>query len=72
MQIAEHIDEARPVTFTGQYLSADEVGTLAVLVQELRDLTQSRRTFAAASELLARLKLEAVPSHLVHDDTLEY
>ncbi len=72
MQIAEHIAETRPVVFTGQYLSADEVGTLAALMQELRDLTQSRRTFAATNELLARLTHEAAPSHLVHDDTLEY
>ena len=72
MQIAEHIEHARSAVFAGQYLSADEVGKLAALLQELRDVTQSRRTFAATDELLARLKLEAVPSHLVHDDTLEY
>ena len=44
MRIAEHIEKAPPVALTGQYLSADEVGTLAALMQELRDLTQSRRT----------------------------
>ena len=71
MRIAEHIEESRPVAFTGQYLSADEVGTLAALMRELRDVTQSRRTFAAASELLQRLTTETYQPNLVHD-TLEY
>ena len=71
MRIAEHIEEALPVAFTGQYLSADEVGTLAALMRELRELTQSRRTFAAASEFLQRLTAEAYQPNLVHD-TLEY
>ena len=72
MQIAEHIEHSRSAVFTGQYLSADEVGALAALMQELRDLTQSRRTFAAASELLDRLTRETGSSHVAHGDTLEY
>ena len=71
MRIAEHIEKAPPVALTGQYLSADEVGTLAALMQELRDLTQSRRTFTATSELLQRLTNETNQPNLVHD-MMEY
>ena len=72
MRTAEHSDDSRPVTFTGQFLSADEVGTLSALMQDLRDLTQSRRTFAAASDLLSRLTTENDHPHLVHDQMFEY
>ena len=65
-------DETQVATVTGQFLSADEVGKLAVLMQELRDLTQSRRTFAAANELLARLSTSVNDSSLVPHDILEY
>ena len=72
MRTAEHIEESRPVAFTGQFLTGDEIGTLAALMQELRDLTQSRRTFAAANDLLARLSIESDHPHLVHDQSFEY
>lgn len=65
-------DGTRAESFTGQYLSADEVGKLAVLMQELRDLTQSRRTFAATNVLLARLSASDNESSLVPHDVLEY
>lgn len=61
-----------PVTYGGRYLSAEEVGQLAGLMQELRELTQSRRTFAAANELLSRLTSEAQQPHLVPQDAPDY
>ena len=72
MWTAVHSDISRPVAFTGQFLSADEIGTLAALMQELRDLTQSRRTFAAVNELMARLATESDHPHLVQDQPFEY
>ena len=72
MRTAELNDQTNPVTFTGQFLSGDEVGKLAALMQELRDLTQSRRTFAAANELLSRLTTESDHPHLVQDASFEY
>ena len=72
MRTAEHIEEPRPVSFTGQFLTGDEVGKLAALMQELRDLTQSRRTFAAVNDLMSRLATESDHPHLVHDQSFEY
>ena len=72
MRTAEHSDTSPPVSFTGQFLSADEVGTLAALMQELRDLTQSRRTFAAVNDLMGRLATVSDHPHLVQDASFEY
>ncbi len=65
MQYAVGNEQSEPVTYGGQYLSAEEIGRLAGLIQELRELTQSRRTFAAANELLARIATETQQSSLV-------
>ena len=72
MRIAEQSDTSKPATFTGQFLSADEIGTLAALMQELGDLTQSRRTFAAVNDLMSRLTTESEHPHLVQDASFEY
>ena len=56
---------------SGTYLNADEIGILVGLMQELRDLTLSRRSFAAASEIIARFTGEADISHVVPVDVLD-
>lgn len=66
---SEQIDSAM---ISGQYLSAEDVGRLAGLMQELRELTQSRRTFATTNELLARLTSQPQPSHTVPQDQSDY
>ena len=56
----------------GRYLSSEELDVLVRLMEELRDVTQSRRTFSAANEFLSRFSGEAVRSSLVPADVLEH
>ena len=49
-------------------LDAREIETLSVLMRELRDLTMSRRSFTAASDLLRRLGAETESPRLVAVD----
>ncbi len=58
----------------GQYLSATDIGVMVALVRELRDLTQSRSSFAAANDLLARFDIEdgEVAPELVQEGYLEH
>lgn len=50
-------------------LTAREIETLSSLMRELRELTQSRRSFAAASDFLRRLGAEAEGPRLIPADT---
>lgn len=61
-------DDTKPMA-ASQILSADDIGMMIVLLRELRELTQSRASFAAANELLARFDPtdEDVTPELVHD-----
>ncbi len=72
MQYAFGNEHKEPVTYDGQYLSAEEVRQLAGLMQELRELTQSRRTFAAADVLLSRLSTEAQQFNLVPQNVPDF
>lgn len=56
----------------GHCLSADEIGTLVQLMQELRDVTLSRATFEQATSLIARLTGNADQPRLVAADALEH
>ena len=55
----------------GTMLDARDVAVLSSLIRELRDLTQSRRSFAAASEVLRRLGAETESPRLVPADALD-
>ena len=72
MQFANQSNEITPSSFVGQFLTAEEVGTIAALMQELRDVTQSRRTFVATTDFLARVAAESERPRLVPHDALEY
>jgi len=53
-------------------LDAEEVATLSALMEELRDSTQSRRSFCAASTFLRRFGAEVESPRLVPADTLDF
>ena len=57
---------------TGQYLSAEDVGQMVALIKELRDVTQSRKSFAAANDFLGRFTSDEVAPELVHDPAFEH
>lgn len=68
----EHEMEPRPAASnpsSGVMLDARDIETLSSLMRELRDLTLSRRSFIAASELLRRFG-ETDGPRLVPADTL--
>jgi len=52
-------------------LDAQEVATLSMLMRELRDMTQSRRSFSAASAFLRRVGAETESPRLVAADLLD-
>lgn len=70
MYFTDATNEPMPLEISGKFLSAEEVGAMIRLMQELRDVTQSRRTFASAAEFLARFSGEA-SSRVVRADVLE-
>jgi hypothetical protein len=53
-------------------LDASEMAVLSALMLELRDLTQSRRTYTAASMFLRRLGAETESPRLVPADALDH
>lgn len=55
---------------TAPVLSQDDVDTLVSLMTELRELTQSRRSFAKATDLLQRLGGETQSPSLVPADAV--
>ncbi len=57
--------EARDVCLT-----SDEAGLLIALMRELRDLTQSRATYKAASALIEHLTGEHEDINLIEPDVL--
>lgn len=61
---------ARPLA-PNLMLDAQEVATLSDLMRELRELTQSRGTFSAASSFLRRLGAESESPRLVTADLLD-
>lgn len=60
-----------PLRAPGTMLDARDVVVLSSLIKELRDLTQSRGSFAAASEFLRRLGVETESPRLVPADALD-
>lgn len=60
-----------PARAPGTMLDAREVAVLSSLIRELRDLTQSRGSFAAASDFLRRLGAETQSPRLVPADALD-
>jgi hypothetical protein len=60
-----------PVRAPGTMLDARDVAVLSTLIRELRDLTQSRGSFAAASDFLRRLGAETESPRLVPGDALD-
>jgi hypothetical protein len=60
-----------PQQAPGTMLDARDVVVLSSLIRELRDLTQSRGSFAAASDFLRRLGAETESPRLVPADALD-
>lgn len=60
-----------PSRVPGTMLDARDVVVLSSLIRELRDLTQSRGSFAAASDFLRRLGAETESPRLVPGDVLD-
>ena len=60
-----------PSRAPGTMLDARDVAVLSSLIRELRDLTQSRGSFAAASEFLRRIGAETESPRLVPADALD-
>ena len=60
-----------PSRVPGTMLDARDVVVLSSLIRELRDLTQSRGSFAAASDFLRRLGAETESPRLVPADALD-
>jgi hypothetical protein len=55
----------------GTTLDARDIDVLSSLIRELRDLTQSRGSFAAASDFLRRIGAETESPRLVPADVLD-
>jgi hypothetical protein len=55
----------------GTTLDARDIDVLSSLIRELRDLTQSRGSFAAASDFLRRIGAETESPRLVNADVLD-
>jgi hypothetical protein len=55
----------------GTMLDARDVAMLSSLIRELRDLTQSRGSFAAATDFLRRIGAETDSPRLVPADALD-
>jgi hypothetical protein len=62
---------AMPGPSMGVMFDAREVAVLSSLMKELRDVTQSRGTFSAASEILRRIGAEFESPRLVPADALD-
>lgn len=56
------------ISGTGQFVAAEDMRHVLQLLQELRDFTQSRRSFAIANDLIARLTEDEFVPNLVHDE----
>jgi hypothetical protein len=65
MEFNEFSWERRTPSPAGATLSATEIETAARLLAELRELTMSRATYLAATDLLKRLGYEADRAALV-------
>lgn len=65
------INCAAPSLAARTMLDASDVAVLSSLMLELRDLTQSRRTFIEASAFLRRLGAENESPRLVRADVLD-
>lgn len=66
--------EDKSRNLAGHYLSAKDISVMIALIKEVRELTQSRSSFAAANELLARFDIEDedVMPELVQDGQFEH
>lgn len=68
MQATEHNRPWPPdAVNSATHLNADEIARLAAMMRELRDLTQSRRTFADATQFLQQYAGERESPSLVDD-----
>jgi hypothetical protein len=70
MDYNEFSGERRGPNVCGTSLSAADVETMAKLMMELREITLSRRTYAAATDFLRRFGTDVSASALVESDTL--
>ncbi len=68
---AEMMTAGPPQPAITTMLDARDIATLSGLMRELRDLTQSRRTFTATSDFLRRLGAESESPRLVREDALD-
>jgi hypothetical protein len=73
MYESEHDDPQSPVRHPAStlMLDAQDMATLSTLMRELRDITQSRGSFSAASAFLRRLGAETEGPRLVPADALD-
>ena len=70
MYLPDRYDRPTTTTQSGAYVTADEIRDMIGMMEELRNLTQSRSTFKAASAFLARFAGESDPHSLVASDEL--
>jgi hypothetical protein len=64
----DDLEQPNRRTTSAMFLDADDVAALATLMFELREVTQSRRSFAAASTFLRRFGAENESPRLVPVD----
>lgn len=62
--------ERRNPDIVGTSLSAADVETIAKLMMELREMTLSRKTYAATTDFLRRFGIDVDASALVQPDAL--
>lgn len=68
---AEMMTAGPPKPVLTTMLDARDIATLSALMFELRDVTQSRRTFTTASDFLRRFGAETEGPRLVPADALD-
>ncbi|MFM9942554.1 MAG: hypothetical protein ACKVP7_24000 [Hyphomicrobiaceae bacterium] len=70
MQYIDYYSEPASYEPRGMHLSTEDVAKLIKLMRELRELTQSRTTYAAASEFLAQMTGERDTQSLINPEIL--
>ncbi len=70
MYLPDRYDRPSTTPQSGAYITADEIRDLIGMMEELRNLTQSRSTFRATSAFLERFAGETDTHCLVAGDVL--
>jgi hypothetical protein len=72
MRVEDNIHGRDPEERPSQLVSGADLSLIVALMKELRETTQSRGTFAAANDLLARFGGETDLPSLVAEDMTEH